>query len=87
MLGRTARAKGLFQSHKDRKRKSTSAISVLDVLIGDRSSFFFHNILQIIKNAHSSCLSNNELKEGAQAYENWRNAFQSYVSLTSVIQA
>lgn len=63
------RTKGLFQSHEDRKSKPAHAISILDVIAGDRSSFSFDRILKIIKNALDSCLLNNELKEGTQAYE------------------
>lgn len=35
----------------------------------DNNSFSFDHILKIIKNAHDSCLLNNELKEDTQAYE------------------
>lgn len=63
------RMKALFKSHKDRKRKPTHAINILDVITGDRRSFSSDHILKTIKNAHESCLLNNELKEGTQASE------------------
>jgi len=43
------RTKGQYQSN--RKRKQTHTISILDVIIADRSSFLLDHILKVIKNA------------------------------------